>query len=164
MSKVVMGLADLDSPSLQSLPSALQLIAGPECGLGTLLNRIIAVANQGSSSVGATRVVTYGGTATADDELTITIDGEAYTHIVVDGTTATTAATEMRTALNLDPTFAARWLATNTAGAITIAALQKGVQGNAFSFVASKVGTGTFVAAGALMTGGSGANDIAPIV
>ena len=60
----------------------------------------------------------------------------------------------MKTALNADEDFAARYVASNAAGVLTVTALRKGTGMNGTTFAASKVGTGTFTAAGATMTGG----------
>ena len=132
-------------------------------GLGDLLNLIIALANQGSNSVAASRVATYGGTATAGDVLTLTIGGVAFVHTVVDGTSVTTAMTEMKNALNADEGFSARYVATNSAGALTVTAKRKGAGMTGTTFVAAVTGVGTFVAAGATMTGGTLLDDILPI-
>ena len=132
-------------------------------GVGDLINKLIALANQGSGSTAASRAATYAGTATAGDVLTLTIDGVAFAHTVVDGTSVTTAMTEMKTALNADEDFAARYVASNAAGVLTVTALRKGTGMNGTTFAASKVGTGTFTAAGATMTGGLLLDDILPL-
>lgn len=169
--EVARGLSEIDLANPNNFHDCLRAIkregfgeTDSESGLGTLINLLIAQGNQSSSSVAAARAVTYAGTATAGDVLTLNLDGEAYSHTVVDGTTVTTAMTEMKVALNADPDYSARWLASNVAGVLTSTALRKGVGANSWLFSASKVGTGTFVAAGATFTGGSGVDDLLPIV
>jgi phage tail sheath gpL-like len=164
------GLTALNRANPQLLPDAFRAMyqAGygtdtAVIGIGDLLNQLIALANQGSGSTAASRAATYGGTATAGDVLTLTIDGVDFAHTVVDDTSVTTAMAEMVAALNADDTFSARYTASNAAGVITATAKRKGTGMNGTTFVASKVGTGTFVAAGATMTGGLLLDDILPI-
>lgn len=132
-------------------------------GFGDLINKLIALANQGSGSTAASVTATYGGTATTGDILNISIDGEAYTYTVADGTSVTTAITGMKTALNADADFAKRWTASNAAGVLTITAKRKGVGYNGKAFSVTKTGTGTWVAGAAALAGGLLLDDILPI-
>lgn len=166
------GLSEIDNASPHNLLDCLRSVQqGPlsngeaKTGLGSLLNKMIAQGNNESTSIGSWQTVTYGGTATAGDDLAIEIDGETYSHVVVDDTTVTTAMTEMKTALNADTTFAARWLASNVAGVLKITDIvRKGTSSNGYTFNIDSTSTGTWVKAGATTAHATGVDDIMLLV
>lgn len=161
-----LGLRELNHPSPGILSAVLTAIACAgfgatgTLGFGDLLNQLIAQGNQGSSSAAASQTATYAGTATAGDVLTLVLDGVTYNWTVVDGTSVTTAMTEMKNGLNAIAAFAAAYTASNVAGVLTVTAKRKGAGFNTKTFAASKVGTGTFTAGAATFAGGTGVDDI----
>jgi phage tail sheath gpL-like len=167
-----LGLRELNNPTPGVLSSVLAAITCAAFGasatvpFGDLVNKLIAQGNQGSSSTAAARTATVAGTVAAGDVLTLTIGGVAFPHTIVDGTDATSAATEYKNSLNADATFSAAYTASNAAGVITITAKRKGTGGNAITFAAAKTGSGgtTFTAAGATLTGATGVDDLLAIV
>jgi phage tail sheath gpL-like len=167
-----MGLAELNNPTASQLTAALAAISLAGFGLtgtmkfGDMLNKLIAQGNQGSSSTAAAQTATVAGTVAAGDVLTLTVGGVAYPHTIVDGTSATTAATEYKNALNADPVFSKAYVASNAAGVLTITALRKGTAGNAIALAAAKTGVGgtTFTAGGATLAGATGVDDLLAIV
>lgn len=161
------GLSELNRANLNNLPDLLRLVKGPDVPIGTLLNKIIATANAGNAAaVAAAQTATVAGTVAADDELTVTLTPPGYDafsvmHKIVDGTSATTAGTELKNALNANSTFARWFVATNVAGVVTITAKYKGPAMNATKLAVAKTGAGstTITAGAATFASGAGTDD-----
>jgi phage tail sheath gpL-like len=165
------GLADLNKADPSNLADCMRSIAGPNMGIGDLLNAIIAKINQPADSTAAAATVTIAGTMHTGDVVTTTVGGNAVAYTLVAGdSTATLAAANIVAALNANAAMAALVTATNSAGVITLTAKRKGTGFNATALTAVVSGAGATTTATAqaatfgAATAGTGLDDILAIV
>ncbi len=151
-------LAKVNQDALSTAGAATVTIAGtPHTGdiITTTLNGVALVQTSLTLGVVATGTVTIAGTAQTGDVINCVIDG-IMVEIVVATATVTAAAVLLKNAINANVSLGARFLATNSAGVVTITALATGVAGNVtLTTLASGAGaTTTSTASGAALTGG----------
>jgi hypothetical protein len=140
--------------------------------LGSPIVPINGITNSASLSVYALGAVNFTGTITADDTITITINGTAYKYTVVKDDTLTTIVQNLTNLINgksstPDPNV----IATVNAGfnQIVLTSRLPGPNGNSIAYAAtaaaastSGTATETVAAAGASLSGGTSAAEVAP--
>lgn len=179
-------LAELNRVNPNTLPDALRCPAQagfgltaklgglvPPLALGDLINALIAKANAVTGGqVAAAQTVTIGGTFAAGGVITLKADpGDgnllpvSYT-VVAGDTTLNGAAASLAAALNANAAFAAAFTAAAAAAVVTVTAKRKGpgMNGKAFTLTTATMGTLTATAGAATFAGGTGQDDILPIV
>ncbi len=170
MSSKRFGTLALDNAPVSSLTPAFQHIAGPNCGLGTLLNKIIAKVNSTVDETAAKATVTLGGTVNTGDTVTVTVGGKAVAfEVTASEDTLAKAATKVAEAINGNEAASALVTASASQAVVTLTAKHKGSDFNSTTLTAAVTGEGATTTATAqaatfgAATPGTGLSDIALI-